>query len=133
MPGHILFLLVSVIVWTVIKVSARRAIVYVMVEVAVRSMEYVLFFLFGFMTTFWVIGIAEEKGWIDGGEDEVTIPSTHEGGILSEPEEDEEGSLDLESEGDSYQSDGHHMSKSPRAYTWIRNDLKQQGRVMKYL
>jgi hypothetical protein len=133
MPGHILFLFVSVIVWTVIKVSARRAIVYLIVEVVVRSMEYVLLFLFGFMTTFWVIGIAEEKGWIDGGNDEVTIPSTHDGGILSEPEEDEEESLDSESEGDNYQSDGLHIITSPRAYTWIRNDRKQLERVMKYL
>ena len=126
MPGHILFLLVSVILWTVIKVSARRAIAYVIVEVVVRSMEYVLFFLFGFMTTFWVIEIAEEKGWIDGGDDELTIPSTNEEGILSEPEEDEEESLDSESEGDNYQSDGLHMTTSPRAYTWIRIDRKQQ-------
>jgi len=117
MPGHIIFLFVSAIVWALIKVSTRRAIVYLLVEVVVRSMEYVLFFLFGFMTTFWVIGIAEEKGWIDGGEQESTVPSKNEGGILSEPEQSDEGILDLDDKGDMNSSDGIHITRSPKAYT----------------
>ena len=117
MPGHIIFLFVSAIVWALIKVSTRRAIVYLLVEVVVRSMEYVLFFLFGFMTTFWLIGIAEEKGWIDGGEQESTVPSRNEGGILSEPEEDDEGILDLDDGGDDYESDGINIMRSLRGYS----------------
>lgn len=117
MPGIVITLFISAIVWNYIKVSTRRAIVYLIVDLIVRSIEYVLYFLFGFMTMFWIIDIAAEKGWIEGWGVEETVPTTKEGGILSEPNEAEEEIQESEDQDEGYESDGIHIKISQKAYS----------------
>ena len=117
----ILLLFLAAIIWHLLKISTKRNLVHLIVDVIVRSMENVLFWSMGMMIGFWIIEKEEQldliPGWFDKDtsgsiEQENTIPNNRSEYDLWDKEEYEDG----EDETDEQRI---HMTTYPRAYTGL--------------
>ena len=121
----ILLLFIAAVIWNLLKMSSRRILVYLIVDVIVRSMEYVLFLSVGWMIGLWIIEKEEQfdliPGWFDKDTSrsidiDNTIPNNRSEYDLWD-HEDEEGEEDPKEE-------RIHMTASPRAFTRLQTPTK---------
>jgi hypothetical protein len=69
MLTSVLILFIIAVIWNWLKIVTQRAIVYLIVDVIVRSVEYVLFLSMGWMIGLWIIEKEEQldlnPGWFE--------------------------------------------------------------------
>ena len=121
----ILLLFIAAVIWNLLKMSSKRILVYLIVDVIVRSMEYVLFLSMGWMIGLWIIEKEEQldliPGWFDKDTSrsidiDNTIPNNRSEYDLWDHEDEEEDEDPKE--------ERIHMTASPQAFTRMQKPTK---------
>jgi len=112
------------------KISSRRILVYLIVDVIVRSVEYVLFLSMGWMIGLWIIEKEEQldliPGWFDKDTSrsidiDNTIPNNRsEYDLYDHEDEDQE---------EDPKEERIHMTASPQAFTRLQTSTKNVGAI----
>ena len=123
----ILLLFIAAVIWNLLKMSSKRILVYLIVDVIVRSMEYVLFLSMGWMIGLWIIEKEEQldliPGWFDKDTSrsidiDNTIPNNRSEYDLYDHEEEEDP-----------KEERIHMTASPQAFTRLQTSTKNVGAI----
>ncbi|MFY7792146.1 MAG: hypothetical protein ACOVQS_00130 [Chitinophagaceae bacterium] len=125
-----LVLFVAAVIWSLMKISSRRILVYLIVDVIVRSVEYVLFLSMGWMIGLWIIEKEEQldliPGWFDKDTSrsidiDNTIPNNRsEYDLYDHEDEDQE---------EDPKEERIHMTASPQAFTRLQTSTKNVGAI----
>jgi hypothetical protein len=126
----ILLLFIAAVIWSLMKISSRRILVYLIVDVIVRSVEYVLFLSMGWMIGLWIIEKEEQldliPGWFDKDTSrsidiDNTIPNNRsEYDLYDHEDEDQE---------EDPKEERIHMTASPQAFTRLQTSTKNVGAI----
>ena len=126
----ILLLFIAAVIWNLLKMSSRRILVYLIVDVIVRSMEYVLFLSMGWMIGLWIIEKEEQfdliPGWFDKETTQSidldnTIPNNRSEYDLRDHEDEDD---EQEEEEEDPKEERIHMTASPQAFTRLQTPTK---------
>jgi hypothetical protein len=129
----ILFLFLAAIIWHLLKISTKRNLVHLIVDVIVRSMENVLFWSMGMMIGFWIIEKEEQLDLIPGWFDKETTQSIDIDNTIPnnrseyDPWDNEEEEEEVEP-----QEEIIHKTAIPRAFTRIQTPMKNGYQIDAY-
>ena len=127
----ILLLFIAAVIWNLLKMSSRRILVYLIVDVIVRSMEYVLFLSMGWMIGLWIIEKEEQLDLIPGWFDKETTQSIDIDNTI--PNNRSEYDLyDHEEEEEDPKEERIHMTASPQVFTRIQTPMKNGYQIDAY-
>ena len=126
----ILLLFIAAVIWNLLKMSSKRILVYLIVDVIVRSMEYVLFLSMGWMIGLWIIEKEEQLDLIPGWFDKETTRSIDiDNTIPNNRSEYDLWDHEDEEEEEDPKEERIHMTASPQALTRLQTSTKNVGAI----